>query len=332
MVTGMALFAQTKIELNPISITTSRIAQKTNETGRSISVIEGNFFQQLPVSSLDELLRYIPGVEVQSRGPMGAQSDIVIRGGTYQQVLVLLDGVKINDPLTGHFNGYMPIAPYEIERIEVLRGPAAANYGAEAVGGVINIITKTFNQYQDSSSRDGMVKISGGEYNFFGADVGLRVTGKTANASLGLLSNNTDGQVLRGNNRGYMNNHSFSGSITFNLSKQWKLSLRSSYDNRDFAAQNFYTTFVSDTATEKVTTSWNQLQLKQEKGNRSQQLDAVYKNTSDEYLYNKASSPNQNKSQFALVQYIRNYRLSNRVQSSSGRTNFSKEHPFKRQG
>jgi vitamin B12 transporter len=96
------------------------------------------------VQSLDELLRYVPGVEVQARGPMGAQSDLVLRGGTFQQVLVVLDGLRLNDPITGHFSSYIPIAPAEIERIEILKGASSALYGSDAVGGVVHIITKTF--------------------------------------------------------------------------------------------------------------------------------------------------------------------------------------------
>jgi vitamin B12 transporter len=128
------IYAQTIEDLDPITIPATRKPQKIRETGRSISVIDGKMFQQLPVNSIDELLKYVPGVEVQSRGPMGAQSDIVMRGGTFQQVLVLLDGIKLNDPITGHFSSYIPVAPFEIKRIEVLRGPAAAIYGAEADG------------------------------------------------------------------------------------------------------------------------------------------------------------------------------------------------------
>src|SRR5688572_27153878 len=123
-----SLYAQDAIDLNPVTITSSRTAQKVNQTGRNITVLNGKLFEQLPVHSLDELLKYVPGVEIQQRGPAGAQSDIVIRGGTFQQVLVLLDGIKINDPVTGHFSSYMPVTPYEIERIEILRGPAAAIY------------------------------------------------------------------------------------------------------------------------------------------------------------------------------------------------------------
>ena len=135
---------QTDVEMENVIITANQSAQQQKESGRNVISIKGELFKSLPVNSIDELLRYLPGIEVQMRGPQGSQSDIVIRGGTFQQVLVIIDGVKLNDPLTGHFNSYSPIHPSEIERIEILKGSASAIYGSEAVGGVINIITKTF--------------------------------------------------------------------------------------------------------------------------------------------------------------------------------------------
>ena len=108
-----------EIELDPITITASLTPVSASKTGRNILIIKGDVLQKLPVQSIDELLRYVPGVEVQSRGPMGAQGDITIRGGTFQQVLVILDGIRLNDPLTGHFNAYIPISPAEIDRIEI---------------------------------------------------------------------------------------------------------------------------------------------------------------------------------------------------------------------
>ena len=84
-------FAQEKIsELDPVTITTSINPEKASQTGRNLIVIKGDRFANLPVHSVDELLCYLPGIEIQSRGPMGAQSDIVIRGGTFQQVLVII--------------------------------------------------------------------------------------------------------------------------------------------------------------------------------------------------------------------------------------------------
>lgn len=296
--------AQNAVDLNPVTITATRAPQKISETGRNISVIAGDQFQHLPVSSIDELLKYVPGVEVQSRGPMGAQSDIVMRGGTFQQVLVLIDGIKLNDPLTGHFSSYTPVAPFEIERIEILRGPAAAIYGAEAVGGVINIITKTFNQFNKEKNTSGNVNITAGEYKLLNADAGMRITGNKINAAIGLLSNNTGGQLLRGDNRGYLHNHTLSGSIAFALKKNWQLSLRSSIDKRDFAAQNFYTTFASDTATEKVNSWWNQVQLKKQTEKSTRQFDVLYKQAHDNYLYNPASIANDNRSNLLILQYL----------------------------
>ena len=87
-----------------------------------------------------------PGVEVQSRGGFGVQGDIVMRGSTFTQVLILVNGMRLNDPLTGHFNSYIPVSMADIERIEILRGAASAMYGPDAVGGVINIISKTFSR------------------------------------------------------------------------------------------------------------------------------------------------------------------------------------------
>ena len=135
---------QDSLELDPVTITASLRPTRLSSTGRNLISFKGSDFQLLPVHSLDELLRYLPGLEIQSRGPMGAQSDIVLRGGTFQQVLVLLDGMRVNDPNTGHFNSYIPITPNEIERVEILKGASSAIYGADAVGGVVHVITKAF--------------------------------------------------------------------------------------------------------------------------------------------------------------------------------------------
>ena len=310
--------AQAQTEMDAITITATRSPQKISETGRSITVIEGSRFNNLPVQSVDELLRYVPGIEVQSRGPMGAQSDIVMRGGTFQQVLVLLDGVKINDPITGHFNGNLPIAPFEIHRIEVLRGPAASVYGAEAVGGVINIITHSFHKHETAQKTEGKTTLALGQYGLVMGEGGIRKTGPKWNLSAGALSNSTYGQKLRGDNRGFIYNHTFSASASVALKNNWQLSLRSSYDNRRFAAQNFYTTFVSDTARETVNKFWNQAQLKQVKDGRLRQADLMYKSTTDDFLFNSVSIPNNNRSSSFFFQYLESKRINQRLTLNGG--------------
>ena len=168
LLTTLLLAQEKDIELSNITITASLLEQEQKETGRNIITIKGESFYSLPVNSIDELLRYIPGIEVQQRGPQGSQSNIILRGGTFQQVLVIIDGVKLNDPITGHFNGYVPIHPSEIERIEVLKGAASAIYGSEAVGGVINIITKTF-VGKISATKKLRLNLAAGENNMFNA-------------------------------------------------------------------------------------------------------------------------------------------------------------------
>ena len=146
-------YSQDTITLDPVSISASLKPINVSKTGRNIVIIKGEEFNKLPVHTVDDLLRYLPGIEVQARGPMGSQSDIVIRGGTFQQVLVVLDGLRLNDPNSGHFTGYIPIAPSEIDRIEIVKGASSAIYGSEAVGGVIHIITNTFAAKNDEQKK-----------------------------------------------------------------------------------------------------------------------------------------------------------------------------------
>ncbi|GEO08335.1 TonB-dependent receptor plug domain-containing protein [Segetibacter aerophilus] len=286
---------ETEIELDPITVTASLHPVSSSVTGRNIIVIKGDQFSKLPVNSVDELLRYLPGLEVQMRGPMGAQSDIVLRGGTFQQVLVILDGIRINDPNTGHFNSYIPIAPAEIDRIEVLKGASSAIYGSEAVGGVIQIITKSFAAKTGQKSKQLIAQGTAGQFGLLNGQFGgFYQNGNTA-VSGGIISNNASGQQQRGT-RGYLHNTSASVSINHYLDPYWNISYRSSFDRRDFAAQNFYTTFRSDTANEKVSTFWNQLKLAFEKEHQSFSVNLGYKAVKDQYQFNSVGTPNLNKS------------------------------------
>src|SRR5690606_38283634 len=293
------VFSQTDssaaLTLDPVTVTASVNPMQISRTGRNIMVIKGEEFKSLPVHSIDELLRYIPGIEVQLRGSMGAQSDIVMRGGTFQQVLIILDGMRLNDPNTGHFNSYIPIAPAEIERIEVLKGASSAIYGSDAVGGVIHIITHSFGARQGATKKQFDLQGSAGEYDLFSTNAGGFYQKDKTMVSGGMLTNNTNGQPQRGT-RGYLNNHTASVSFSQFLGNRWKISLRSAFDQRDFSAQNFYTSFTSDTANEKVSSFWNQFQLSYKDQNQSWTFDIGYKNVDDHYLYNSGSLANDNKS------------------------------------
>jgi vitamin B12 transporter len=310
-----ALFAQQ--ELDPVTITASIQPVSSSATGRDILIIKGEQFSKLPVNSIDELLRYLPGIEVQMRGPMGAQSDIVMRGGTFQQVLVILDGIRINDPNTGHFNSYIPIAPAEISHIEILKGASSAIYGSEAVGGVIHIITKTFAAKKGQETKTLVAQSTIGEYGLRNIQAGGSYSKGNTAISGGVLSNNANGQPQRGIN-GFFYNTTASASIKQYINEAWSLALSSAYDKRDFAAQNFYTTFASDTANEKVSSFWNHMRLAFAKQNHSFTLDAGYKTVNDEYRFNPASIANSNKSRLLQGLAVYNWKGSENTSISTG--------------
>ncbi|MBS1753552.1 MAG: TonB-dependent receptor [Ferruginibacter sp.] len=304
IITLSASAQQKEINLDPVTISTSLKPIPVSRSGRNITTISGDYFDKLPVYSIDELLRYLPGVEVQMRGPAGSQSDIVLRGGTFQQVLVILDGLRLNDPNTGHFNSYIPIAPAEIEKVEILKGAASAIYGSDAVGGVILVTTKTFAAKQGKTKKQFGLQGTGGQYGLWLINSGGLYQNRNTAIAGGFLSNNSTGQLQRGT-RGYFNNNTVSISASHHFNKNWQLSLRSAYDSRDFAVQNFYTTYISDTAKEKVQSFWNQLNLTFQKAKNRFILDAGYKNVKDQYAYNTGSTPNKNISE--LVQFTSRY-------------------------
>jgi iron complex outermembrane receptor protein len=305
------LNAQNNNELDTVTVTNSYSKEKISSTGRNIIIIKGDQFTKQPIHSVDELLRYLPGVEVQTRGAYGAQADIVLRGGTFQQVLVILDGVRLNDPNSGHFASYIPIAPEEIDRIEILKGASSSIYGSEAVGGVIHIITKTFasrSRFADpmKTQKDINGQIAMGEYGLITTNIGGTVSNGNTTISGGLLTNHSDGQQQRGI-RGYFNSRTASLSLSHHFNNGIDVSLRSAYDDRDFAAQNFYTTFLSDTSTERVKTFWNQARISYEKNNSKLSLTAGYKSLKDHFLYNPHSIANNNHSE--LFQLLALYEL-----------------------
>ncbi|ANH83266.1 TonB-dependent receptor [Niabella ginsenosidivorans] len=281
--------------LDPVTVTSSLIEARSSETGRNITIISGETLAKLPVHSVDELLKYIPGVEAQMRGPQGAQTDISIRGGTFQQVLVILDGLRLNDPNTGHFTGYIPISPAEIEQVEVLKGASSAIYGSDAVGGVINIITKAFDKNKQTNQTQVAGQVAAGEYGLLDAAIGGFYQNDKINIGAGLQTNNSNGVAQRGI-RGYFHNTAASAGAMIKLNPCWNIALRTAYDKRDFAAQNFYTTSVYDTASEKVTSWWNQARIQYQKNRTQLSLNAGYKSLEDAYYFSPTSAPNNNRS------------------------------------
>ncbi len=125
-----------------VVVTAARTPTSFKDTNRSVVIITRKQIESAPVDSVQGLLAYVGGVDVRQRGPLGVQSDLSIRGATFNETLVLVDGVPVNDPQTGHHNMDLPLTLDDIDHIEILRGAASSLYGPGAFGGVVNIITR----------------------------------------------------------------------------------------------------------------------------------------------------------------------------------------------
>lgn len=284
---------QVSVDLDSLLITTSRIPQTARQTGRNVTIIPRKTIEQSYATSLDDLLKQISGVEVLSRGGFGVQGDITMRGSTYTQVLVLIDGMKLNDPLTAHFNSNIPVSIVEIDRIEILRGAAAAMYGADAVGGVINVITKGSNivgsDFQDISG-----EINLGQHRLLQSHQGWSRKKGRFYLGGGFSMNQSDGETLTPQAvsgppletyNSYFDVKTVGLSGGYKWEDGWQLNARMAYDDRDFAARYFYTTSTFDKSTETTRNWWNQVRL-QKVGNRSStDINMAYKYNTDLFVF-----------------------------------------------
>ena len=130
----------------------------------NVTVLEQSDLRLLPVNNIIDALEYVSGIDVRKRGIAGIQADVGIRGSTYEQTLILLDGVRMNDPQTGHHNFDLPIAFDDIERIEVVKGPGAAQYGPSSNGGVINVVSRK--EITTNTGRKAKVNLQRGSFDY----------------------------------------------------------------------------------------------------------------------------------------------------------------------
>ena len=126
-----------------ILISASRLSGELASPTRDVVIIDAREIAERAPATITELLNSLPGVDISTRGPWGVQADLQVDGSTFSQVLVLVNGVRANDPQTGHHTLNLPLDPADLERVEVLYGAGSAVHGPDAFGGVINLVTKS---------------------------------------------------------------------------------------------------------------------------------------------------------------------------------------------
>ena len=154
--------------LDDVEVTGSRAPLALGQAARMVTVLSREEIQAAPVQSINDLLKMAVGVDVRQRGPIGAQTDIGIRGSTSEQITILLNGINICDPQTGHNAFDMPCDVSDIVRIEVLEGPAARVYGTSSLVGAINVVTRQNEKLEMRNEKwNGNFRIEGGSFGYF---------------------------------------------------------------------------------------------------------------------------------------------------------------------
>lgn len=175
-----------KVNLNQVDIT-ARKNLMAFTPDKTLHQIKKEEIKLMPVASIDGLLEQLAGTDIRTRGVNGTQADISLRGGTFDQVIVLLNGVNITDPQTGHYNLDIPVDISNIERIEIIQGVQALIMGINPFSGAVNIVT---NQNTENNVR---IKLSGGSFDTYMQNFSLHKAGKRNEFTFSASNNQSKG-------------------------------------------------------------------------------------------------------------------------------------------
>lgn len=218
-------------QLDEVLITSSRIDLPFKENSRTITVITAEQIKQSAASNIADLLQQFAGVDIRRRGAAGMQADLYIRGGGFDQTLLLVDGFKLEDSQTGHHTLNMALPLEVIERIEIIKGPAARVFGQNAFTGAINIVTK---KNPDNSVS---LNVQAGSFDQKNGSVTVGSQLKTSSHLVHFSKNTSEGYRY---NTDYDNQNYFIKS-SFNTN-QLPITMLATFSERAFGANGFYST------------------------------------------------------------------------------------------
>ncbi len=276
ILSNIEMFAQRNnyYTLDSVVVSAGRLPFSFSNLTRTVTVLTSKDIKHLPVDNITDVLEYIAGVDLQQRGIEGVQADVSIRGGTFNQTLILINGIKVSDPQTGHFNLNLPISIDDVQRIEVLKGQGSKIYGPDALSGVINIITKkNLGNYVK-------LKIIGGENSFYNAEI-------QSGNKIGKIQNNIT--ISKRKSNGYIHNTGFDISNLILTSyypfKNGIVNLLAAYNDKKFGANGFYSAYFPNQWEHTSTTFLN---LSGEYGTTNFQISPkiYWRKNNDEFLLN----------------------------------------------
>ena len=241
--------------LDDVEITGSRAPLALGQAARMVTVLSRDEIQAATVQSINDLLKMAVGVDVRQRGPIGAQTDVSIRGGTCEQITILLNGINICDPQTGHNAFDLPCDISDIERIEVLEGPAARVFGTSSLVGAINVVTSSSPKL--GKVRRGLnMRMEGGSYGY------LSTAGRVGIANHSLSANYTRSDGYQRAKSEALNSDYQGGKVFYQGGydgEQVQLNWHAGLSTKGFGSNTFYSAKY-DEQYEKTTKFYTALQ------------------------------------------------------------------------
>jgi Outer membrane cobalamin receptor protein len=216
-------------DLSEVTVTASRLELPASQTVKQVTVITRDEIQRAPIQSIQDLLNYSAGVDIQQRGGHGVQADISIRGGSFDQTAILLNGVNLSNPQTGHYSFDIPVNLNDIERIEILHGPSSFVYGASAFSGGINIITKKDPDHKVYG------KVQAGGHALWGVEAGGALKSDVVSTQISAGYNSSDGYIANSDYKIF----NALWQTRFNVDKSI-IDVQAGYNDKRYGANTFY--------------------------------------------------------------------------------------------
>ncbi len=205
---------------------------------QSIDKLNQATLNNLPVRSIADALSFSAGVDVRQRGLSGTQADIGIRGGNFEQSLIVVNGFKMTDPQTGHHAANLPIPLIAVSEIQVFKSPTVLQFGQSALTGAVYIGAYTQDAFEVKTSA------YGGSFNSFGAQALVRMKMKNYQQMFAVARDQSDGHW---SNSDFKNHQIFyTGTHALGLNQRHRLAYIAAYTDRNFGANGFYTNKFPD--------------------------------------------------------------------------------------
>ena len=260
--------------LQEVIISSTRIDLPFSKNSRTIQLITAEDMKKAGVTNVADALQQIAGIDIRRRGTNGTQADLYIRGGSFDQTLLLVDGIKVDDAQTGHHTMNLALPIEVIKRIEIIKGPAARIFGQNAFNGAINIITK------DVPDTDVSLHVQGGSYNQFNADVTAGINLDESSHIIHYSKNTSEGYRFNTD----FDNQNFVLKSTFNK-KNLPIAMLISLSDRNFGANGFYASPTAINQYEETMASLIGFSTVIKKGNFTWKPRVYWRRNEDEYVF-----------------------------------------------